>query len=232
VRPSAQHESAAARAGSEAEVSASDLAGGPTPDYRPIAERNLFRPLVVAPKSGGGEAAAGGAAAKGGPASAPKGGAPTPGGAAKGGPPPDPTADLALTGIIETTDGLRALIEKLSTRQGDFVAVGDQVFGFTLKAIAAGSVTLAQGSRTHELKLGAKEIASAAAPAAPAPPTPGPPAPGAGPPGGQMPPGMPDFRSMSPDQRRAGYGGWWNNLTEEQKADFRCRREGWRSRGR
>ncbi len=80
--------------------------------------------------------------------------------------PPDPTADLALTGVVETSSGLRALIEQLSARRGQYVAVGEVVFGFTVQAIRPKSVTLAQGPKTYELRLGEKVIEPRSTPAA------------------------------------------------------------------
>ena len=194
--------------------------------YRAIAERDLFRPLVTAPKSaeggGGGEAAAAGS----GGSSATKAGAKPPGG--PGGPVPggrpDPTADLALTGIIETTDGLWALVEQISTKRGEFVAVGAMAFGMTVKEIQAGAITLVQGPRTYELKLGAKQIGgdTAAAPAPAAPSGPAQPAASAPTP----PSGMPTFGGMSFDQRRDAFQNWWNSMSEEDRQRFRERRGG------
>jgi len=189
--------------------------------YRAIGERDLFRPLVAAPKSA--EGAGGGGETKGGVAA--KAGAKAGTNAPPGGPPrpPDPTADLALTGIIETTDGLRALVEQISTRRGEFVAPGEQAFGFTVKTISAGVVTLAQGPRTYDLRLGAKEMPSveptAAAPSAT--PTPTASSTPSGPPSG-----MPDFGGMSSDQRRQAFQNWWNGMSEEQRQQFRSRRGG------
>jgi len=201
---------------------AKDAAG-----YRAIAERDLFRPLVRPPGQGGAggggaaESAAGGGAvaAKGGDRPAGGAGRPTPSG------PPDPTADLALTGIIETTEGLWALVEQISTRKGAFVGVGETAFGLTVKEIRPGSATLAQGSRTYELGLGAKVIAGDT-PAAPAPSAPsGSPSPGASSPT-SPPSGMPSFGGMSSDQRREAFQGWWNSMSEEDRQRFRERRGG------
>jgi hypothetical protein len=199
--------------------------------YRAIDERDLFRPLVTAPKAA--EAGAGGGAGE------TKGGSGTKsGGPGAGGPgsthsgPPDPTADLALTGVIETTDGLRALIEQISTRQGDFVAVGEVAFGLVVKAISADSVTMSQGDKTYDLRLGAKELptvgpavaASAATPSAPSPPSTS-----SGP--SSPPAGMPNFSGMSSDQRRQAFQNWWNGMSEDQRQQFRSRRGGGGSGG-
>lgn len=195
--------------------------------YRAISERNLFRPLVVAPKSGTSVGAPLGSGKSGGSGSATK----SQEGSIRPSAPPtpsDPTADLALTGIIETTDGLRALVEQISTRKGDFVGVGDQVFGFTVKSIEPGMVTLAQGPKTYVLRLGAKNIpdttpspsASSSAP----PSSTGPPSQSsASPPSFTPPAGMPDFRNMSSEQRRQFFRDWWNRMPEEQRERFRSR---------
>jgi hypothetical protein len=186
--------------------------------YREIGERDLFRPLVSAPKpsvGGGGEAGGSSAKAGGGTAA----------GAAATHPsaPPDPTADLALTGIVETTDGLLVLVESISTKHGEFVGVGEQAFGFTVKSVGPDSVTLARGSQTYELRLGAKEIGgdttTPAAPAAPATP--------AAPEASTSPPaGMPNFGGMSSDQRRQAFQNWWNGMSEQDRQRFRDRRGG------
>ena len=195
-------------------------------NYRAIGERDLFRPLVAVPKAA--EGGGGGGEAKGGPGGA-GGKAGGKGGpnAAPGGPPrpPDPTADLALTGIIETTDGLRALVEQISTRKGEFVAVGEQAFGFTVKALEAKAITLAQGPRTYELTLGAKEMPSVEPAAVASAPSPTP-SPSASPAPSSPPSGMPDFGGMSSDQRRQAFQDWWNGMSEQQRQDFRSRRGG------
>jgi hypothetical protein len=191
-------------------------------NYRAIGERDLFRPLVAAPKSAGGAGGAGETKGGAGTKAGGKAGPNTP----PGGPPrpPDPTADLALTGIIETTDGLRALVEQISTRKGEFVAPGERAFGFTVKTIAAGVITLAQGPKTYDLRLGAKEMPTVEPAAAAAPssaPTPSASSSPSGPPSG-----MPDFGGMSSDQRRQAFQNWWNNMPEDQRQQFRNRRGG------
>ena len=195
-------------------------------DYEFVSERNVFRPLVVAPKGD-----SGGGASSGSPS-----GARGPGGSQSGQSPrtptqpPDPTADLAITGITETTDGLRVLIERVSTREGEYAAVGDVVFGFTVQGIGPGSVTLAQGEKEYELKLGEKEtqLADAATEQTAKPEasttgqtsstsTPTPPA---------MSSGSMDWRNMSPEARRAAMEqrrNWWEGLSEEERGRYRSR---------
>jgi hypothetical protein len=205
--------------------------GATVRDYEFVSERNVFRPLVVAPKSDSGGSASSGSQ---GTASSQSGQPPrTPT------QPPDPTSDLAITGITETTDGLRVLIEKLSTRDGKYAAVGDVVFGFTVQGIGRGSVTLAQGEKEYELKLGDKETqladaateqtakaeASSSAQASPTS-TPTPPSTSAG----RM-----DWRNMSPEDRRAAMEqrrSWWEGLSEEERSRYRSRGGSGRSSGR
>lgn len=192
-------------------------------DYQFVNERNLFRPLVVAPKGEGGGSgevppprpdAGGASAAAQSPSAPPR--------------PPDPTADLAITGVTETTDGLRALIEKLSTHQGQYVRVGDMAFGFTVQSIGRGAVTLAQGEKEYELKLGEKEIAAAtpttpqttASPATQTASATSSSSPGSSPSfGGGM-----DWRNMSPEQRQRAMEErrrWWEGLSESERDRYR-----------
>ena len=143
----------------------------PLADYGAIASRNLFRPLVAAPKAGQTTKASG----KNAPGSAPPGpkpAGPQPAPTGRSVSPPDPAADLALTGIVETSSGLRALIEQLSTRKGQYVAVGETVFGFTVRVIRPKSVTVAQGPKTYELRLGDKVAEPRSMPAAASGPAP------------------------------------------------------------
>ena len=163
----------------------------PAGDYGGISARNLFHPLVVAPKGGEKAAAAGaaktGSGQSGGTTVRPK---PPPGTMA----PPDPTADLALTGITEDALGLCVLVERMSTGEGHYARIGDTVFGFTVDRIGPGWVILRLARRTYELKLGQKETKThyAAAPPPSASPPGGPGGPGgpgaapqgSGPPGG------------------------------------------------
>ncbi len=193
-------------------------------DYQFVSERNVFRPLVVAPKSEGGGSGE----------VTPS--TPNPRSTSAAGPsrpnpprPPDPTADLAITGITETTDGLRVLIEKLSTREGKYAAVGDVAFGLTVKTIGRGTVTLAQGEKEYELKLGQKEIG----PTTPATPqtgekpgtqtasaTPSTSSSSGAPPfGGRM-----DWRNMSPEERQRAMEErrrWWEGLSESERGSYR-----------
>lgn len=205
---------------SEAEVVA------PVRDYKFVSERNVFRPLVVAPRGDSGGASSGSAPVGRKDGSSPSGrpsSAPTQ--------PPNPTADLAITGITETTDGLRVLIEKISTREGKYAAVGDVVFGFTVQGIGRGSVALVQGDKEYELKLGEKEIqlaGSATATEQTAKPETGARDQTTSS-GGPTPPGAPgtfDWRNMSPEDRRAAMErrrSWWEGLSEEDRDRYRSR---------
>lgn len=195
-------------------------------NYSAVAQRNVFRPLVVAPK---GEEGGGGGAGE-----APRGstaGTPQPRPSQTPPQPPGPTADLAITGLTETTDGLRVLVEKISTGEGRFAGIGDNVFGLTIKSIRARAVTLTMGDKEYELKLGEKDMpgtavasattkpdqASATSPAGTSP---------QGPPGASMMSGRTDWRSMSEEQRRAAMDSrrnWWEGLSEGDRDRYRSR---------
>ena len=197
-------------------------------NYQAIAERDPFRPLVNAPRqAGAGGGGGGGTSAK---PSGPSGNRPT-----TPPTPPDPTADLALTGIMESTDGLQVLVEKISTGEGVFAGVGDTVFGFEVQEVEPGIVRLVQGAKTHELKLGEKEIGEKT-PAAK--PTEGDTKSGEAPKDAATPTGpggMPDFGSMSDAQRRAAMEQWrqrFENMSPEQRESYRNQmRSRWGGRG-
>jgi hypothetical protein len=133
--------------------------------YTAITERNLFRPLVAAPRGPQGAPAPPSTVAKL-PAETKKPSSPPrPAGPPR---PPDPLADLALTGVIQAGDALKALIEHISTRVGQYVIVGDMIDGFRVKLIRVDSVVLEKGGREYTLRLGQKELP--AAPVAAPPP--------------------------------------------------------------
>ncbi|HJN14121.1 MAG TPA: hypothetical protein QGH10_01455, partial [Armatimonadota bacterium] len=116
-----------------------------------IAQRDIFRPLVKAERVAGGDGSGAGstsgqAAAK--PATTP----------APPAEPADPMADLALTGVVEVDRKLQALIEKVSTRSGEFVAVGGEFDGFRLASISIDAVELERDGRRHTLRMGEKEL--------------------------------------------------------------------------
>jgi len=195
----------------------------PIRDYEFVSERNVFRPLVVAPKGDSGGSASSG------PPSAARGTGGSQSGQSPRTPtrPPDPTADLAITGITETTAGLRVLIERISTHEGKYAAVGDVVFGFTVQGIARGSVALAQGEKEYELKLGQKEIATTPVvgqttekPETPTAPTTSTSSSSSTSPfGGRM-----DWRNMSPEDRQAAMEQrrtWWEGLSESERDRYR-----------
>ncbi len=177
----------------------SDEAADPPParqaeHYGAIAERDLFRPLVSAPKAAGAEAAPGGAPAAGGAAT--KAGPPTAGSHGPGGPPgpADPLADLALTGVVQAGDRLQVLIERISTGTGSYVALHEQFDGFRVVLIGPTSVVLERGGKQYTLAMGGRQM-----PTAPEP-RPG------GPPGGP-PPGAPTSSEGPSPAGRGGLGG-------------------------
>ncbi|MBM3471876.1 MAG: hypothetical protein FJX75_01220 [Armatimonadetes bacterium] len=133
-------------------------------DYARVAQRDLFRPLVRAPKAaegGSGEGTPKAGAQK--PNPGPSGPGPT------GGPPKpaDPLADLALTGVVQVGGRLQVLIEKLSTRTGRYVALHEEFEGFRVVLIGENSAVLDRGGKQFTLLMGSKQLPDQAA-AAPA----------------------------------------------------------------
>ena len=125
--------------------------------YQAIVERNVFRPLVSAPRGPEGiEAPSVRASDQEPPRSGPGG---RPHSAARG-QPPDPLADLALTGVTQVGERLRALLEKVSTRTGRYVSVGDEFHGFRVVEIRADSVVLEKDGEQRMLSMGAKRLSS------------------------------------------------------------------------
>jgi hypothetical protein len=193
--------------------------------YQAIAQRDVFRALVANPRGTGAESGASGGT------SAPQTRAPQPS-SPRPSAPPDPTEDIALTGIIETTDGLDVLVESVSTGKGMFAGIGDTVFGFDVAAIGPGTVTLKQGDKSYTLRLGEKEIAPHETPAASTSSSSGSGASSTSDAssGTQSNGGMQDMRSMSSDERRR----YWESLSDEQRQQMRDQmrqRYGGRGRG-
>lgn len=126
----------------------------PAVAYDQIVERDVFRPLVVAARAAGtGE---GGGKSR----SAPTGGR-SPGKPSEPGKPADPLADLALTGVVQAGQDLQALIERVSTRVGRYVRVGDEIDGFRVAEIREESVLLEKDGTRQTLRMGDKELPEA-----------------------------------------------------------------------
>jgi hypothetical protein len=201
--------------------------GRPSAPYTEIADRNIFRPLVVRPKGPEGAPSPPSTVAKTGP-EAGKAGNPASGKAGGPGMPPrplDPLADLALTGVTEVGGRLQALIEHISTRLGQYVAVGERIDGFGLKSIQATSVVLEKGGKEYTLRMGAKEVPGG--PSLTAPSTMSGPPGGFGPPGGRFRgfggPPDPDMMlrfadRMSLEQVERMIGAFRDRMTPEQRA--------------
>ncbi|MFQ5809146.1 MAG: hypothetical protein ACE5JM_05960, partial [Armatimonadota bacterium] len=172
-------------------------------DYKVVTQRNVFQPLVAEPR----ESAALDVPSE----------IPSPRGSdRRSGPPepPDPTTDLAMTGVVESNAGLMGLIKNVETGASVYAGVGDSAFDLRVTRIEAKRVTLAQGDREYTLEMGTKEIpeaehASASASrsatagessgaAGEAPPR----RPGFGPPGGRFGPG--DMGRRLEDAYRSG----------------------------
>jgi len=185
-------------------------------NYETIAERDVFRPLVVNRRdAAGGES--GGEAGGGGATGSPKSASPAAG--TEPPKPPDPTADIALTGIIETTDGLEVLLENIKTGEGHFAAVGETVFGLQVIEVGPGTVALKQADKDYELKLGEKEIAkeTVASASSSGESTPSAPSGASDGASASTPGGMPNLMGMSSEDRRAA----WENMSEEQRNAMR-----------
>jgi len=137
----------ASPAGDEPEVRASHGLEA----YDEIVKRDVFRPLVKAKRVEGSDGP--GAGSTSGPAVAKPATTPTPSVE-----PPDPVGDLALTGVVEVDRKLQALIEKVSTRVGEFVAVGEEFDGFRVASISIDAVALERDGRSYTLRMGEKEL--------------------------------------------------------------------------
>lgn len=206
-------------------ITGAETEGTPiAPDYQFVSERNVFRPLVVAPKSEGGGSGEGASPSTGSTGRTSSSGQSGPNPSR----PPDPTADLAITGITETTDGLRVLVEKVSTGEGVYAGLGDVVFGLTVKGIGRGRVTLAQGDKEYELKLGEKEIATtpAVAQATSSPETQTGSSTSSSSSSSSTPSfgGRMDWRNMSPEERQRAMEErrrWWEGLSESERSRYR-----------
>ncbi|MGQ9729740.1 MAG: hypothetical protein ACUVX8_00570, partial [Candidatus Zipacnadales bacterium] len=126
-----------------------------------IARRDIFRPLVRSSRKGGADTEVSSPTASvrrkaGSPLSeAPKliAGPPLPTEKA-----PDPLADLVLTGVIEVDGRLEALLETISTRRGEYVAVDEYFAGFRVVSIEAKSVLLVKDGTEYTLSMGSKEL--------------------------------------------------------------------------
>ena len=126
--------------------------------------------------------------------------------------PPDPTKDLAMTGVVESDAGLKALIKNTQTGASVYAAMGELAFDLRVAGIEAKRTTLARGDREYTLEMGAKEVpgetpqrASAPPPStasAASAPSGESPRPGFGPPGGSFGPG--DWGRRLEDAYRSG----------------------------
>jgi hypothetical protein len=115
--------------------------------YFVVTERNVFEPLVSVPREDAALAIPSDMPSPTGTSRAPS----TP-------PRRDPTVDLAMTGVVESSVGLMALIKDIRRDTSVYAGVGGEAFGLHVAAIEAKRVTLAQGEQTYTIELGAKEI--------------------------------------------------------------------------
>ncbi|MGD8238545.1 MAG: hypothetical protein PVH68_08345 [Armatimonadota bacterium] len=170
-------------------------------DYKVVTERNVFRALVAEPRD---------SAVLDVPSEMPS----PRGSDERSGPsePPDPTRNLAMTGVVETNAGLMGLIKNVASGTSVYAGVGDTAFDLRVARIEAKRMTLARDDREYTLQMGAKEIpeaerASASRPSGAGEPSgaqgEGPPRrPGFGPPGGRF--GSGDMGRRLEDAYRSG----------------------------
>jgi hypothetical protein len=152
-----------------------------------IAQRNIFKPLVSS-----GPAVPGGnkpipPITLGVMPSMPGG----PGGMRGPGGPDQGKSKIAFTGIVQTPEGVMALLENTATNETKYVRVGDNAFGASVTEVNASAVTIISEGQPVRLALGDNKT-STPPPAATPPGAPGqggPPQPGQGMPPGAMPPG-------------------------------------------
>ncbi len=165
----------------------SELPARPTDPYAVIAERNIFKPVTetalapppsrpvppmpVGPLPGSGFGFPGGMG---------RGG----GGGQTG------NSKIAFTGVVQSPDGIYALLENLATGETRYARTGDNAFGMQVTDVNPSMVSLDSGGQPMRLMIGENKTDTTATPT----PTPGappqPPGPGASPPSGP-PPGMP-----------------------------------------
>ena len=94
---------------------------------------------------------------------------------------------VAFTGIVETPQGIMALLENTSTSETKFAGVGESAFGMEVVSVNSRSVTLNSSGQTINLTLGENKSDASPAASGAAPPPGQPPAPS---PGGPPPPSM------------------------------------------
>ncbi|MHB9132120.1 MAG: hypothetical protein ACYDBB_13680 [Armatimonadota bacterium] len=114
-----------------------------------ISERDLFQPL-----SGAGASVNGSATSTTVPLPGP--GAAKPAQPAQPAPPrpEELTKGFAYTGLVTTAEGTRALLENLTTKDTQYVAVGDSVYGFQIDMITPGSLMMKKNGIAVKLALG------------------------------------------------------------------------------
>jgi hypothetical protein len=153
--PPARQPAPAETSEAAAEPEPSPQPSRPEKRYQTIADRNVFRPLVLPPKESQ-EPEAPELEAADQPAAPPgergRASATSPTGK------PDPMAGLALTGITQVGERLRALLEHVPTRVGRYVSVGDEFHGFRVVDIRGDSVVLGKDGQQHTLSMGARRL--------------------------------------------------------------------------
>lgn len=163
--PTAPVASAAARAATRpttsasttARVANSTMAGSPLVGAPPV--RELFRPLVAPPKAGtktpglpNAPKLPAATPAKS-VASPPTPATATPTPAAPAAPTGPNMGEIQMLGVVEFSDGVKALLKKTSSGESRYFAKGEDAFGFTVGEISTTDVSLTHDGKTDKIAM-------------------------------------------------------------------------------
>jgi len=137
-------------------LAGSTLAASPLVGAPPI--RELFRPLVTPPKAASKTPLLPTAPKLPAATAKPIAAVPTP--AASTAPVTTPTppagpnvGEIQMLGVVEFSDGVKALLKKTSTGESRYFTKGEDAFGFTVGEITANDVSLALAGRTEKVAM-------------------------------------------------------------------------------
>jgi hypothetical protein len=135
----------ASRPAGEPATQADDQNAQSFDQYAVVSGRDIFKPLVAPP--------------------APKLQVPNvPSPSRPGGPsmraatPPSPTADLAMTGVVERGGRVQALVQNIKTGEAQYVTDGSTAFGLHVVRIEATAVVFSKGGKEYTLRMGEKTV--------------------------------------------------------------------------
>lgn len=137
-------------------VASNSLAGSPLVAAAPI--RELFRPLVTPPTAAP-KTPTLPVAPKLPPATAAKPAPPAPPAAPTSVTPPPATpagpntSEIQMLGVVEFSDGVKALLKKTSSGESRYFAKGDDAFGFTVGEITTTDVALSHAGKTDKVAM-------------------------------------------------------------------------------